>query len=72
MEKVFESKKVLIASAIFNIFMIICFSYLAISCSGKYYVFSKKVSEQNKTISRHINLEKVIIFYLYNLLINYF
>ena len=52
---VFESKKILIASAIFNVFMIVCFSCLAVSCSGKYYVFNKKVSEQNKTISDQMN-----------------
>ena len=69
---VFESKKTLIASAIFNVIMIICISCLAISCSRKNYVLNKKVSEQNKTITRHINFEKVIIFYLYSLLANCF
>ena len=52
---VFVSKKILIASAIFNVFVLICFSILAVNCSGKYYVLNKKIGEQNKTISGQID-----------------
>ena len=48
---VLESKTILIASAIFNVFMIICFSFLAVHCTRKYYALNKINSEQNKTIS---------------------
>ena len=54
-----ESKKILIASATFSVFVLICFSILAVHCSGNYYVLNNVISEQNKTISRQMNIEKV-------------
>ena len=58
---VFESKKIIIASAKFNIFVIICFASLAAHCSEKYYAVKKVVNEQNKTVSGKIGYEKVSI-----------
>jgi len=46
-----ELKKILIASAIFNVFIVICFASLAAYCSGKYYALNKVIRELNKTIS---------------------
>ena len=46
-----ELKKILIASAIFNVFIVICFASLAAHCSGKYYALNKVIREQNKTMS---------------------
>ena len=68
----FESKKILIASAIFNVFVMICFSCLAVHCSGKYYALNKVISEQNKTISKQTNFEKVNVLTLYSFLIKIF
>ena len=48
---VYESKNVLIASAILNVFVLICFSKLAVHCSCKYYVLNNVISEQNKKLS---------------------
>ena len=52
---VFESKKILIASAKFNVFVLICFTSLAAHCSGKYYALNKVIKELNKTISGQID-----------------
>ena len=61
---VFVSKNILVASAIFNVFVLICFSCLAVHCSGKYYALNTIISEQNKTISGQIDYEKVSVFNL--------
>ena len=50
---VLESKKILIASAILNVILVISLSSLAVHYNGKYYEFNKKISEQNKTISEY-------------------
>ena len=64
---VFVSKKILIASAIFNVFVLICFCCLAVHCSGKYFILNKVISEQNKTISGQYDYEKVSMFNLNSL-----
>ena len=70
---VFKFKKIYIASAIFNVFIVICFSILAVHCSVKYYALHKVISEQNENITeqskkidglRNIVLGKLIFFYL--------
>ena len=75
---IFESKKILIASAILNIVMIISCTYLAVHCTGKYYTLHKKITEQNKIISGQTDYEKVNILFSkifidkYNVQTNYF
>ena len=55
MKMVFVSKKILIASAIFNVFVLICFYSLAAHCSGKFYVLNKVIGEQNESILEQTN-----------------
>ena len=62
-----ELKKILIASAIFNVFIVICFASLAAHCSGKYYALNNMIREQNKTISGQNDYEKVCMFNLNSL-----
>ena len=62
-----ESKKILIASAIFNVILVISLSCLAVHYTGKYSAYNKKISEQNKTITEKIDYEKV--FFFYNLIV---
>ena len=57
----FESKKILIASAIFNVIFVVSLSCLAVHYTGKNYALSKKINKQNKTISGKIGYEKVSI-----------
>ena len=61
-----DLKKILIASAIFNVILVISLSCLAVHYNGKYFEFNKKISEQNKTISKYKKtmsgqMEKIII-----------
>ena len=51
LQMVFESKKVLITSAIFSVILVISLSCLAVHYTGKYSAYNKKIIEQNKTIS---------------------
>ena len=69
----FKLKKMYIASAIFNVFIVICFSILAVHCSGKYYVLNETISgqmnnltEQSKKIDglRNIVLGKLNVFFI--------
>ena len=50
LQMVFESKKVLITSAIFSVILVISLSCLAVHYNGKCSALNKKISEQNKTI----------------------
>ena len=58
---VFESKKILIASAVFNVIFVISLSCLAVHYTEKSYVLKNVISKQNKTISGQKNFEKVSI-----------
>ena len=50
-----DSKKILIASAIFNVILVISLSCLAVHYTGNYYSLHKEISEQNETISGQKN-----------------
>ena len=52
---VFDSKKLLIASAILNVILVISLSCLAVHYTGKYSAYNKVISDQNKTISAQTN-----------------
>ena len=58
---VFESKKILIASVILNVILVISLSCLAVHYTGKNFVLNNIISKQNKTISGQKNFEKVSI-----------
>ena len=53
LQMVFESKKVLITSAIFSVILVISLSCLAVHYTEKFYAFNEKISEQNKTFSEY-------------------